>query len=46
MADPVHVQELVKGWSFKQTDNEASDAWLSVEKVPTVVHLDLLAHEK
>ncbi|KXT05308.1 hypothetical protein AC578_11038 [Pseudocercospora eumusae] len=35
--------ELAEGWSFKQTDSEE---WLSVSKVPTNVHLDLLDHKK
>lgn len=34
---------LTSGWSFKQTDTEE---WLSVPRVPTNVHLDLLHHEK
>lgn len=36
---------LEKGWSFKRTD-QGDDAWASVAKVPTVVHLDLLDNKK
>lgn len=43
MAQPSRSQPLTFGWSFKQTDKEE---WLSVERVPTNVHLDLLNHEK
>jgi beta-mannosidase len=46
MVQPTSVHELAKGWFFKQTDDNASDAWLSVEKVPSQVHLDLMAHGK
>lgn len=38
--------ELSEGWHFKQTDDPNEDAWLSVAKVPTHVHLDLLDHGK
>jgi hypothetical protein len=37
---------LTEGWQFKQTDNVAEDAWLSVERVPTNIHLDLIEHGK
>ena len=37
------VQDVSKGWQFKQTDSEE---WLPVAKVPTNVHLDLLDNEK
>lgn len=46
MAEPLTVQELTSGWSFKQTDDTAEDAWLPVARVPTNVHLDLIDHEK
>jgi len=39
MAAPMAVHELSQGWQFKQTDGEE---WLSVAKVPTNVHLDLM----
>ena len=39
----MQIQELVTGWSFKQTDSEE---WLPVKKVPTNVHLDLLDNKK
>jgi beta-mannosidase len=37
---------LKEGWSFKQTDDASAEAWLSVQKVPTNVHLDLIEHGK
>lgn len=43
MAQALEAKELVTGWSFKQTD---ADEWLSVKRVPTNVHLDLLDHKK
>jgi hypothetical protein len=43
MAGAMAVQTLSEGWSFKQTD---TNDWLSVARVPTNVHLDLLDHKK
>jgi hypothetical protein len=40
-----HVHHLSHGWSFKQA-GESENAWLAVDKVPTNVHLDLIAHGK
>lgn len=37
-------QSLESGWSFRQTDRQ--DDWLSVKKVPTNVHLDLMDHRR
>lgn len=37
---------LTDGWQFKQTDDTADNAWLSVKRVPTNVHLDLMEHGK
>lgn len=37
--------ELSDGWSFKQSDS-SSDGWLSVKKMPTQIHMDLLNHKK
>ncbi|KAK5684899.1 hypothetical protein LTS10_002974 [Elasticomyces elasticus] len=37
------VQELSSGWQVKQTDTED---WLPVARVPTNVHLDLIANKK
>ena len=37
---------LSEGWTFKQADDTAEDPWLSVKKVPTNVHLDLIEHGK
>ena len=46
MTQPLRSHELTTGWQFKQTHDQSAGAWLSVAKVPTNVHLDLLAHEK
>ncbi|KAF2011012.1 glycoside hydrolase family 2 protein [Aaosphaeria arxii CBS 175.79] len=46
MAQALNVHELSEGWSFKQADDTAADAWLSVARVPTNVHLDLIDHGK
>lgn len=43
MAQAFEAKELTTGWSFKQADTEE---WLSVKRVPTNVHLDLLDHKK
>lgn len=43
MVQPFESKKLTSGWSFKQTD---TDEWLSVARVPTNVHLDLLDHDK
>jgi len=40
------VRLLTNGWSFKQADDASDDAWLSVKRVPTNVHLDLIEHAK
>jgi beta-mannosidase len=37
---------LTKGWQFKQTNDTGEDAWMTVERVPTNVHLDLIEHGK
>lgn len=37
---------LSEGWQFKQADDADENAWLSVKKVPTNVHLDLIEHGK
>lgn len=42
---PSSVQ-LSSGWTFKRSDDESQDAWLTVEQVPTEVHLDLQKHGK
>jgi len=36
--------ELTKGWTFRETNSE--DPWLPVARVPTNVHIDLIANEK
>lgn len=43
MASAMAVHELSTGWEFKQAD---ASEWMPVEKVPTNVHLDLMANEK
>ncbi|KAF9889311.1 hypothetical protein FE257_007420 [Aspergillus nanangensis] len=35
------TRELSSGWTFKRTDEEDGD-WKHVQRVPTVVHLDLM----
>lgn len=35
--------ELTTGWKFKET---GADEWLPVLRVPTNVHIDLIANEK
>lgn len=37
--------ELSHGWTFKQHDDPSGE-WLSVSKVPSQIHMDLLAHDK
>ncbi|GKT61540.1 glycoside hydrolase family 2 protein [Colletotrichum tofieldiae] len=40
-------RELSRGWSFKQQDDDALDnPWLPVPKIPSQVHVDLLANNK
>ncbi len=41
-----HSLDLATGWEFKATDDTAPGAWLPVEKVPSVVHLDLMKNDK
>jgi beta-mannosidase len=38
------VHELTRGWTFRETGSK--DEWLRVARVPTNVHLDLLANNK
>jgi len=45
-AQALVVHRLTDGWSFKQADDEAKDAWMTVKRVPTNVHLDLIEHGK
>ncbi|OTA03211.1 GH2 beta-mannosidase [Trichoderma parareesei] len=40
-----HSTRLDKGWTFRQHQG-ASPEWLPVEKVPTQVHMDLLANKQ
>ncbi|KAI1084692.1 glycoside hydrolase family 2 protein [Whalleya microplaca] len=44
MASARHA--LSYGWTFRQSDDNLADAWLPVQKVPSQVHMDLLANEK
>ncbi|KAF2247067.1 glycoside hydrolase family 2 protein [Trematosphaeria pertusa] len=46
MAQAMAVHRLTDGWSFRQTDDTAGDAWLPVKRVPTNVHLDLIDNGK
>lgn len=39
-------EELSTGWEFKLADDNSPGSWLPVAKVPTVVHLDLMANNK
>ncbi len=34
-------KELQDGWSFKQTDG-SENTWYPVQRVPSVVHMDLM----
>jgi beta-mannosidase len=43
MALTVHTLE--SGWQFKETDGKRVETWLPVAKVPTNVHLDLMANK-
>ncbi|KAF3071314.1 Beta-mannosidase B [Daldinia childiae] len=43
MASTKHI--LDQGWTFQQS-NISSDDWLPVQKVPSQVHIDLLANNK
>ncbi|KAF4907852.1 Beta-mannosidase B [Colletotrichum fructicola] len=38
--------DLSTGWSFKQKDDSSETSWLPVAKVPSEVHVDLLANKK
>ncbi|KAI1403461.1 glycoside hydrolase family 2 protein [Hypoxylon fuscum] len=37
---------LDHGWAFRQGDSSSADDWLPVQKVPSQVHMDLLANQK
>lgn len=37
--------QLTSGWTFRQHQGPSAE-WLSVAKVPTQVHIDLLANKK
>lgn len=45
MSDATQIIDLATGWKLRRTD-EGDDTWLPVEKVPTVVHLDLLNNKR
>ncbi|OQE16595.1 hypothetical protein PENFLA_c027G02379 [Penicillium flavigenum] len=40
------TQELKTGWSMKQADDISDECWLPVKKVPSQVHIDLIANKK
>ncbi|KIX03026.1 uncharacterized protein Z518_06576 [Rhinocladiella mackenziei CBS 650.93] len=42
----VITTQLSSGWKVKQTDDDSSNAWLPVSKVPTSIHQDLLDNGK
>ncbi|OTA85292.1 glycoside hydrolase family 2 protein [Hypoxylon sp. CO27-5] len=42
----VTMHPLEHGWTFRQSDSSSGDDWLPVEKVPTQVHIDLIANNK
>ncbi|KAI0885015.1 glycoside hydrolase family 2 protein [Annulohypoxylon maeteangense] len=37
---------LEDGWTFRQSDSTATGDWLPVKRVPTQVHMDLVANNK
>ncbi|OJJ51766.1 hypothetical protein ASPZODRAFT_127897 [Penicilliopsis zonata CBS 506.65] len=39
-------QSLSTGWTFKETRDQAEEAWMPVQSVPSVVHQDLIANKK
>lgn len=43
MSEAMDVHQLSSGWEFKQTDTEE---WMKAARVPTNVHLDLIANDK
>jgi beta-mannosidase len=45
MAATVQRINLATGWRLRRTD-EGDDTWIPVEKVPSVVHLDLINNKK
>jgi beta-mannosidase len=45
-AQALCVKQLTDGWTFRQADDTAENAWMSVRKVPTNVHLDLMDNGK
>jgi beta-mannosidase len=45
MAAATHIIDLATGWKLKRSD-EGDDTWMTVDKVPTVVHLDLLNNKR
>lgn len=38
--------EISSGWTFKQKDDDSENPWLPVPKIPSQVHVDLLANNK
>jgi beta-mannosidase len=42
----LEVTDLCCGWSFKQSNNIDSHAWLPVKKVPSTVHQDLIDNNR
>jgi hypothetical protein len=44
MVEAMRTRCLTDGWTFKQADDTSKDAWLPVKRVPTNIHLDLIAN--
>lgn len=40
------TRELKTGWSMKQAGDNTNECWIPVEKVPSQVHIDLIANKK
>jgi beta-mannosidase len=43
MTEQMRAYDLTEQWVFKQSDTEE---WMPVAKIPTNVHLDLMANRK
>lgn len=40
------MRELKTGWSLKQAGDVSNECWIPVKKVPSQVHIDLIANKK
>ncbi|OLN98001.1 Beta-mannosidase B 1 [Colletotrichum chlorophyti] len=43
---PSFKREISSGWVFKQGDDDSENPWLPVPRIPSQVHIDLLANDK